>query len=484
MIIQSPDYYLDPLIVAPLFADQPAFAFLDSSNHKNNSGRYSIIAIEPFLTFIYEKGKVSLSSPLNYEDAFFSHFQGANDPFFVLSKLLDRFQFPELTSYPFPVGASIGYISYDLGASLEAKLPLSQNRNNWPDMEWGFYDILIIFDLHQKKIMLVSTGFPFKGDRQNQRAQQRLCYLQSLLDEIQEKQIHHTLENTYPNQNIIKEPPPIPSTIPLSSNFTPTTYKRAVQTIKNYIAQGDVYQVNLSQQFSGSTKEKGYDLYQRIRKINKVPYGGYLRFGQREIICFSMERFLRREGRDVQTRPIKGTRPRGTNEYEDQQQSSILYHSEKDRAELLMVVDMERNDLGKVCEYKSIRVDTLFQLEKYATVFHLVSTVSGRLRLTVDHLNCLLACFPGGSITGTPKIRSMEIIHELEKCRRDIYCGTIGYFGFNEISDFNIPIRTILKQGERFQFNAGGGVVIDSDPLLEYEETLHKVRSFLDCFSG
>ena len=257
-----------------------------------------------------------------------------------------------------------------------------------------------------------------------------------------------------------------------------------MQKIKDYIARGDVYQVNFSQQFRGETEERGYDLYQRIRRVNRVPYGGYLRFDQREILCFSMEQFLRMEGRRVQTRPIKGTQPRGRNSREDQIHSQGLCNSEKDRAELLMIVDMERNDLGKVCEFQSIQVDRLFEVEKYATVFHLVSTVSGRLRSSFDHLDCLRACFPGGSITGAPKIRATEIIAELERVKRSVYCGTIGYFGFNKVSDFNIPIRTILKQGPRLCFNAGGGVVADSDPHLEYLETLHKVRSFLNCLEG
>ncbi len=496
MIIQSLDYYLDPLHVASHFSDQPDFVFLDSSDQENKYGNYAIIAIEPFLKFSFQKGNLCLFplkqngeifSPLTYLD---QQKGNLNDPFSMLRALLEKFQLPESPDFSFPHGAAIGYISYDFGAFFEAGISLQQGFETWPEMEWRFYDTLIIFDLGKKSITIVSTGFPFFGREQNQQANQRFSYFVSLLNKIRDKSCDSKTERyssfglDQTGYNTMGKRENFPDTISLRSNFDAVSYRKAVQKIKDYITQGDVYQVNLSQQFSGETKERGYDLYRRIRQINRVPYGGYLQFDQREILCFSMEQFLRMEGRRVQTRPIKGTQPRGRNSKEDQLNSRGLLDSEKDRAELLMVVDMERNDLGKVCEYQSIQVDRLFEMERYATVFHLVSTVSGQLRPSFDHLDCLRACFPGGSITGTPKIRATEIIAELEKVRRGVYCGTIGYFGFNKVSDFNIPIRTILKQGPKLWFNAGGGVVADSDPHLEYLETLHKVRSFLNCLEG
>ncbi|MGA1874926.1 MAG: anthranilate synthase component I family protein [bacterium] len=492
MIIQTLDYYLDPIRVADHLADRSYFVFLDSSSQQNKYGTCSFIAFEPFLTISRSRGKMYLSSPQqNGEDLtpFLSLPEDRREvthPFSTLREFMKRFKVEGLSSLPFPVGGLFGYISYDLGASLEAGIPLHQGFEDWPEMEWGLYDLLIVFD-HPKKVMtLVSTGFPCSGSEQDQRAGHRLSRLLAVLEEIRSGN----------GLSVGTEWPPIsdrdfqrsgkrdrvPFSPPgLRSNFTALTYQQAVQTIKDYITRGDVYQVNLSQQFYGESGEKGYDLYRRIRQVNQVPYGGYLHFGRKEMLCFSMERFLRMEGRHVQTRPIKGTRPRGQGGEEDKLQSLELFRSEKDRAELLMVVDMERNDLGRVCEYNSIRVDRLFEVEQYATVFHLVSTISGLLRPDFDHLDCFLACFPGGSITGTPKIRAMEIISELEKTNRGVYCGAIGYFGFNEISDFNIPIRTILKQGPDLWFNAGGGVVIDSDPHLEYLETLYKVSSFFNC---
>jgi para-aminobenzoate synthetase component 1 len=492
MIIQPLDYYLDPVRVAGHLADRPYFVFLDSSSQQNKYGTYSFIAFEPFLKISLSRGKMYLSSPRhNGEDfapsaPFPEYGREVTNPFSTLREFMKRFTVEGLSSLPFPAGGLFGYVSYDLGASLEAGIPLHQGFEDWPEMEWGLYDLLIAFDHRQKVMTLVSTGFPCSGSKQNQRAEHRLSRLLPVLEEIRSADgssggAERPAASARDFQRSV-EGDRLPFSPPgLRSNFTALTYQQAVQTIKDYISRGDVYQVNLSQQFYGESGEKGYDLYRRIRQVNQVPYGGYLHFDRREILCFSMERFLRMEGRHVQTRPIKGTRPRGEGLQEDKLQSLELFHSEKDRAELLMVVDMERNDLGRVCEYNSIRVDRLFEVEQYATVFHLVSTISGRLRPDFDHLDCFLACFPGGSITGTPKIRAMEIISELEKTNRGVYCGAIGYFGFNEISDFNIPIRTILKQVPGLWFNAGGGVVIDSDPHLEYLETLYKVSSFFNC---
>ncbi|MEW5801521.1 MAG: anthranilate synthase component I family protein [bacterium] len=580
MIIQPLNYYPDPLQVASHLADRPDFAFLDSSDHQHGLARYSLIALEPFLKFSWHKGKSHLSCPGHIcEDPSGISCQGQGgespvfsgdpldrtswidqfkvaasegDPFRTLRELINRFRVP-LPSSPsspplshqgsldslLPLGAAIGYISYDFGASWEAGIPPLQGFEDWPQMEWRFYDTLLVFDHRRRILTLVSTGFPFLGAMQDRWAHERFSHFLSLLEKIPAKDAQHYEEqifagNFFPScsntgGHVLITPSEVTFGVAsgggtgdlagdfsrrsqkvfsgaasenisdgasgssfwnlsaktdLRSNFTSSTYQKAVGTIKDYIARGDVYQVNLSQQFSTETTEEGFDLYRKIRKINRVPYGGYLRFEQREILCFSMERFLRMEGDRVQTRPIKGTVPRGRTEQEDLILAKQLWQSEKDQAELLMVVDMERNDLAKVCALNSVCVDQLFEVEKYATVFHLVSTVSGRLRPGIDHLECLRACFPGGSITGTPKIRAMQIIAELENVRRSVYCGALGYFGFNQVSDFNIPIRTILKQGPNIWFNAGGGVVTDSSPYLEYMETLHKVRSFLACIQS
>lgn len=251
-------------------------------------------------------------------------------------------------------------------------------------------------------------------------------------------------------------------------------FLQAVQRAKDYIGAGDIYQVNLSRRFECPVRLPSAQLYERLRTINPAPYAAYLDIGEAQILCSSPECFLRMRGRDVVTRPIKGTRPREADPNE-------LLTSPKDQAELLMITDLERNDLGRVCEYGSVHVPELWRVETYATVHHLVATVAGRLRDGVSHLDCLRACFPGGSITGAPKIRAMEIIDELEPVARGVYCGAIGYFGPNGESEFNIAIRTVVVKDGRAYFHAGAGIVADSDPAAEHQEVLAKARGIMEA---
>jgi para-aminobenzoate synthetase component 1 len=262
----------------------------------------------------------------------------------------------------------------------------------------------------------------------------------------------------------------------LESNLTREEYERAVGRILDYIAAGDVYQINFSQRFRARTAAEPAWLYHALRTANPAPFAAYLDCGTGQILSSSPERFLQIRGRRIQTRPIKGTRPRTGNEQADQKAARELMMSAKDQAELLMITDLERNDLGRVCEFGSVHVPELVTLESYATVLHLVSTVEGRLAGGVTAVDAIRACFPGGSITGAPKIRAMEIIDELEPSARGVYTGAIGYLGFNGVADFNIAIRTMLHRDGVVHFHAGGGIVADSEPALEYEETLHKAR--------
>jgi para-aminobenzoate synthetase component 1 len=228
-----------------------------------------------------------------------------------------------------------------------------------------------------------------------------------------------------------------------------------------------------------ATNKSSYEIYRDLRQINPAPFSSYLKLESFEIISSSPECFLKLENKRVETRPIKGTRPRGETEEQDEQNRLELINSEKDRAELLMIVDLQRNDLSKVCKPGSVKVTELFKLEEYSTVFHLVSTVEGQLKDEVDSLECMKQCFPGGSITGTPKIRAMEIIDELEGIKRGIYTGCIGYFGFDGNADFNIAIRTIIKRGNEVSFGVGGGITWDSEEAAEYQETLDKAKALM-----
>jgi para-aminobenzoate synthetase component 1 len=267
----------------------------------------------------------------------------------------------------------------------------------------------------------------------------------------------------------------------LTADFDKKAYCKAIQEAQRYIAEGDIYQVNLSQRFKCSTSATPWDLYMRLRSASPAPFAGFFNAGDHQLLSSSPERFLRISGSTVETRPIKGTRPRGATTAEDQKLRQELLASAKDRAELIMIVDLERNDLGRVCRYGSIHPEELLRLEEHPVVHHLVSTIKGELAEGHDHIDCLRACFPGGSITGAPKIRAMEIIEELEPCRRKMYTGSMGYLGFNNETDLNILIRTMLHVNGTYYFNVGGGIVADSDPEMEYEETLHKGKGIMQA---
>ncbi len=267
--------------------------------------------------------------------------------------------------------------------------------------------------------------------------------------------------------------------IRLRSNFTPEEYKRAVNKVREYIAAGDVFQVNLSQRFEADLEIPPFELYKRLRTVNPAPFASYLNLPGVAIVGASPERFLKVRSDLVETRPIKGTRPRGGDCIEDERLAYELIHSNKDRAENVMIVDLERNDLGRVCHYGTVKVTELAILETFPTVFHLTSTVIGRLRRGKSNIDLLKATFPGGSITGAPKVRAMEIIDELEPTKRSVYTGSIGYLGFNEDMDINIVIRTFLIKEGKAYFQVGGGIIYDSEPEAEYIETLDKARALI-----
>ena len=277
------------------------------------------------------------------------------------------------------------------------------------------------------------------------------------------------------------------------SNFSKENYLRAVECAKQYINAGDIYQVNLSQRFQTQIETSPYEIYKRLRKINPAPFSCYLRFDNKYIISSSPERFLslrstldstvKHSGsivRNIQTRPIKGTRPRSKDENINAKMKEDLLSSEKDNAELAMIVDLERNDLGRVCKYNTVKVTEKKELEEHPTVYHLVATIEGELHSRYDSIDLLKATFPGGSITGAPKVRAMQIIDELEPTKRSVYTGAIGYLSFNGNIDFNIAIRTFLAKDDHIYFQVGGGIVADSNPEDEYEETLHKAKALID----
>lgn len=436
-------------------------AFLDSARAHPRHGRFSILAADPRLTAEFADGRFRLQG----SDG---SVRQENDPWRVLGRLLEPFQRDgEAAVHALPCGAAIGFLGYEMGQYLERLPPPRPVLLDAPDAWFGFYDVLLVFDHEERRGWMVSTGQGADGVADAGRARVR-C------EQFQEALRHPPVAARSGNE----------SGGAVRSRWSPEQHEQAVRRALAYIRQGDIYQVNLTYPFSGTVRIPPDDLYLRLRDGNPAPFAAYLDFGAGQILSSSPERFLRLDGRRIETRPIKGTCARTGDAAVDRRASEELLRSAKNRAELLMITDLLRNDLGRVCEHGSVAVPRLVDCEEYETVYHLVATVEGRLRPEVRHLDAVAACFPGGSITGAPKIRAMEIIHELEPWKRGIYTGCLGYFGFNGVSDFNILIRTILHRDGQVCFSVGGGIVADSDPALEYEETLDKARGLLGLWTA
>jgi para-aminobenzoate synthetase component I len=388
---------------------------------------------------------------------------------------------PELPPF---LGGVAGYIGYDYGAVLERLPPTRYDDLALPDIVLGLYDWVIAWDHQTGAAWLLSPGGTMDGDAVAARRRMVLDRLRSA--GARETAGHAPGTEPWPRG---APAPAYPSDaaadIGLRSTFTHRGYLDAVARVREYIVAGDIFQANLSQRFQAPLREPPFALYRRLRRRNPAPFAAYLAFGDVTVLSASPERFLRLDpDRQVETRPIKGTRPRGLGPMHDAALGRALAESEKDRAENVMIVDLLRNDLSRVCRPGSVRVPELFALEQHPTVHHLVSTVLGELDPEADAVDLVRAAFPGGSITGAPKVRAMEIIAELEPTRRGVYCGSIGYLSAGGAMDTSIVIRTfVLRDGELF-FQAGGGIVADSDPELEYRETLDKAAGLIGTLRG
>ncbi len=446
-----------PHRAAPHLLDLPRPAFLDSGLTDGRGGRYSFFTADPFLTLRSRGRRVEITGQAG-------RVVTEEDPWTLLRRLLRRYPVDGVRGLPPFLGGVVGYFGYDLGRTLE-RLPATAIDEGLPELDVGFYDWVLAADHLSGENWIVATGLP-TGEESDARAR---------IAGIRER-LHAT---PYPQSNAAG-----PETVRLRSNFRRRDYLRAVERAREYIAAGDAFQVNLSHRLEGGWDGAAWPLYERLRAASPVSYGAYLNLGDVEVLSASPERFLKLDGGRVETRPIKGTRPRGSTPGEDRASGAKLLASEKDRAENLMIVDLLRNDLGKVCRVGSVRVPKLFDLECHASVWHLVSTVCGELRPGLDAVDLLRACFPGGSVTGCPKIRAMEIIEELEPVRRGAYCGSIGYLSFTGDMDTNIVIRTLVLREGRMHLQVGGAVTHDSDPESEYAETLAKGRALLGALGA
>jgi para-aminobenzoate synthetase component 1 len=476
----------EPIEVCAHFLDLPYLLFLDSASKHTHGGdaqqleQYSFLSADP-VSLIRSKG-----SRTEIRDRGGSWISAQGDAMSVARSLLPRPLIPPLSGLPPFQGGIAGYVGYDWGAVLE-RLPAARYDDlAIPDVILGLYDWVIAWDHRTGTAWLVSTGLPEKGSDGARRARQRIDQVRARLKGGRRPaQLGQGSAAARPSESAPTYPVSGVSgveDIGLHSTFTHRGYLDAVRRVREYIVAGDIFQANLSQRFQCELSTPPFRLYEQLRRCNPAPFSAYLDFGELQVLSASPERFLRLDSEShlVETRPIKGTRPRGLGPMHDAALGRALAESEKDRAENVMIVDLLRNDLSRVCRPGTVRVPELFALEHHPTVHHLVSTVIGELESTSDAIDLLRATFPGGSITGAPKVRAMEIIAELEPTRRGVYCGSIGYISASGAMDTSIVIRTYLLLGGQVYFQAGGGIVADSDPELEYRETLDKARGLIE----
>lgn len=430
-------------------ADEPWAVFLDSGRPHSTSGQFAgridILAARPFITLVSRGGITEIRQSGQVKHA-------SEDPFVLLRQYLAVDALP--TTLPF-AGGAIGYFGYDLARRIERLSGQPDETDTVPDMVVGIYDWAVVVDHEQRASWLVAAG-----------------------------RDAHTAVSWESLVALFKQPvlPAARSPFTVGAvvcNFSSDAYLLAFARIQHYIKAGDCYQVNLAQRFTAPVSGDHWLGYQALRRLNPAPYSAYLNLPGVCVLSSSPERFLAVRQGVVETKPIKGTRPRAASAEVDAALAQELQASEKDRAENLMIVDLLRNDLGKVCAPGSVAVPHLFEIESFATVHHLVSTVTGQLAEGGDAVGLLRAAFPGGSITGAPKLRAMQIIEELEPNRRGVYCGAIGWLGFNGDMDSNIAIRTLVSSNGELQFWAGGGIVADSQADAEYRECFDKAEAML-----
>jgi para-aminobenzoate synthetase component 1 len=438
---------------------EPGVILLRSALFDSPQARYSFAATRPFLTFRSRGSRCELKSQCSDR----IHF---GNPWHLLDSLMSRYELLDEVDLPFPLGGCFGYWGYDLKNFVEPKLARrAVNDLELPDCQVGFYDSLVVFDHRLGKTWIVSTGLGEDGGRSEARARAHADFWRAKLASAP------ATDST-----------PEASACALEqSTLSRIEFLDCVERAQAYIRAGDIYQVNLSQRLTAHWPGTGWRFFQRLAEVSPAPFSAYLDAGDFQIASSSPELFLRLSGSQIRTRPIKGTRPRSSDPTRDAQLTYELQTSPKEISELVMITDLLRNDLGKVCEFGSVLTPELVRLEYFPQVQHLVSTIEGRLRRETTHFSAFASCFPGGSITGAPKFRAMEIIDELEPVTRGPYTGALGYLGFNRESQLSILIRAAICRGKKVYFQTGAGIVADSNPAAEYEETLAKARGFFEA---
>jgi para-aminobenzoate synthetase component 1 len=458
LLPESPENLLEYFA---LVADLPYAMLLDSAASDHVNSRYDILVCQPLATL----EAFGRSCVWQIEG---KPFQAEQDPFSLLktlqSQLLPDVP-PEACTLPF-CGGALGYIGYDAGRTIEPMPQLAKHDIALPDLAFGFYHWALVLDKHQQQLWYVDC----RGQAMQQWQFQQRWFLDRKLIIGQkakaEQEQAFSLRSSW------------------QANLTKTEYFDRFAQIQQYLQSGDCYQINLAQRFSAHYQGDEWCAYLALREANAAPFSAFLRLEQGVVLSISPERFLELKQRIVETKPIKGTKPRFADPTLDQQSAQALHLSPKDRAENVMIVDLLRNDLGKVCKTGSVKVPSLFSIESFPAVHHLVSTITGELADQYQAADLWKAAFPGGSITGAPKIRAMQIIEELEPCRRSVYCGAIGYISQHGHMDTNIAIRTLVCANHHIHCWAGGGIVADSDAASEYQETFDKVARILPLLTA
>lgn len=449
---QSLPYFEDSAMLFESLAGSAWAVMLDSGPGHGRRGRYDILAADPFKTLVTRGERTMLS------DRDGTTISSA-DPFELLRDALQPIEMSE-SELPF-CGGAIGYFGYDLARRIENLPVLARNDELLPEMALGIYDWAVIVDHQQRRSWLVSAG------------RDRLT-----------RERWPELVRRFSQPPSARDNPGFKAIGQVESSLSYQQYASAFQRIQDFIKDGDCYQVNFAQRFRVACSGDPWHAYRQLRDINPAPFAAYLNLPFVQVLSASPERFISLRDGEVVTQPIKGTRPRSAEPGVDWMLGQSLLHSAKDRAENVMIVDLLRNDMSRSCALNSVKVPQLFELQSFATVHHLVTTVTGRLRAGCDAIDLLRGCFPGGSITGAPKLRVMQIIEELEPFRRGVYCGSIAHLGFDGSMDSNIVIRTITHAQGHMHFWAGGGITVGSTLDGEYQESFDKAAAILKLFEG
>ncbi len=415
-------------------------------------GNYTIVGLEPEAVLKGKDGKLTIS-----RNGTVTTVEG--DVLSSMKTFMGQFDEAPLPGLPDFQGGASGFLSYDYVREIEELPSVSTDDLKTPDLYFAVYRDVFVYDYHEKRLYLIA-----RADTRQKAEEKAAAYKTMWMD------VPSALETE-------NGPETLPADHSLSVSMDEAAFMDAVEAVQEYIRSGDVFQVNLSVRQTQPLSTEPLAIYEELRKLNPSPYMGYLHFPEFQLVSGSPELLVKKKGSSVSTRPIAGTRSRGKTEEEDYSLASELINNEKERAEHVMLVDLERNDLGKVCRYGTVAVDEFMTIERYSHVMHIVSNVTGELSGGYDGYDLIRAAFPGGTITGAPKVRTMEIIEELEPVRRGVYTGSIGWIGFSGDLEMNITIRTLIAKDGQAHVQAGAGIVIDSNPKHEYKESLKKAKA-------